>query len=166
MEHYKEILRRCPNHGFEDWVQIELFYNGLNGQTRTTVDAAAGGTIFVKTPDEVYDLLEKMIINSFQWPSERSGVKKPAGMYSIDSITSLTAQVYALVIQIAAMSKGAQPNTEVAEVVSPMKGPTLKRLSTSTTMNMEAIEVVMFLINIIMTYVTMKIFLMSITRMC
>ncbi|XP_073056926.1 uncharacterized protein [Primulina eburnea] len=41
-ERYKELLRRCPNHGFEDWVQIELFYNGLNGQTRTTVDAAAG----------------------------------------------------------------------------------------------------------------------------
>ncbi|XP_075475631.1 uncharacterized protein LOC142507875 [Primulina tabacum] len=32
-ERYKELLRRCPNHGFEDWVQIELFYNGLNGQT-------------------------------------------------------------------------------------------------------------------------------------
>ncbi|XP_075499973.1 uncharacterized protein LOC142538542 [Primulina tabacum] len=65
-ERYKELLRRCPNHGFEDWVQIELFYNGLNGQTRTIVDAAAGGTIFAKSPAQAYDLLEQMTINSYQ----------------------------------------------------------------------------------------------------
>ncbi|XP_073061828.1 uncharacterized protein [Primulina eburnea] len=75
-ERYKELLRRCPNHGFEDWVQIELFYNGLNGQTRTTVDAAAGGTIFAKSPAQSYDLLEQMTINSYQWPSERPGVQR------------------------------------------------------------------------------------------
>ncbi|XP_075504557.1 uncharacterized protein LOC142541995 [Primulina tabacum] len=43
-ERYKELLLRFPNHGFEDWVQIELYYNGLNGQTRKTVDAAAALT--------------------------------------------------------------------------------------------------------------------------
>ncbi|XP_075492508.1 uncharacterized protein LOC142530562 [Primulina tabacum] len=57
-ERYKELLRKCPNHGFEDWVQIELFYNGLNGETRGTVDAAAGGTIFTKSPEQAYDFLE------------------------------------------------------------------------------------------------------------
>ncbi|XP_073304163.1 uncharacterized protein [Primulina huaijiensis] len=69
---YKELLRRCPNNGFEDWVMIELFYNGLNGQTRGTVDATFGGTIFAKSPDHAYNLLEQMTINSYQWPSERS----------------------------------------------------------------------------------------------
>ncbi|XP_073028653.1 uncharacterized protein [Primulina eburnea] len=95
-ERYKELLRRCPNHGFEDWVQIELFYIGLNGQTRTTVDAAAGGTIFSKSPAQAYDLLEQMTINSYQWPSERSGLQRTAGVYAVDPITSLTAQVSAL----------------------------------------------------------------------
>ncbi|XP_075492512.1 uncharacterized protein LOC142530565 [Primulina tabacum] len=70
-ERYKELLRKCPNHGFEDLVQYELFYNGLNGQTRGTVDAAASGTIFAKSPEQAYDLLEQMTINSYQWPSER-----------------------------------------------------------------------------------------------
>ncbi|XP_075481081.1 uncharacterized protein LOC142521777 [Primulina tabacum] len=104
-ERYKELLRKCPNHVFEDSVQIELFYNGLNGQTRGTVDAAAGGTIFVKSPEQAYDLLEQMTINSYQWPSERSGVKRTAGVYAVDPITSLTAQVFALTTQIAAMNK-------------------------------------------------------------
>ncbi|XP_073051239.1 uncharacterized protein [Primulina eburnea] len=111
-ERYKELLWRCPNHGFEDWVQIELFCNGLNGQTRTTVDAAAGGTIFAKSPAQAYDLLEQMTINSYQWPSERSGVQKTAGIYTVDPITSLTAQVSTLTTQIATMNKVSTSNTE------------------------------------------------------
>ncbi|XP_073046176.1 uncharacterized protein [Primulina eburnea] len=111
-ERYKELLRRCPNHGFEDWVQIELFYNGLNGQTRTTVDAAAGGKIFAKSPSQAYNFLEQMTINSYQWPSERSGVQKTVGIYAVDPITSLTAQVSALTTQIATMNKVSTSNTE------------------------------------------------------
>ncbi|XP_073064020.1 uncharacterized protein [Primulina eburnea] len=117
-ERYKELLRKCPNHGFEDWVQIELFYNGLNGQTRTTVDATAGGTIFAKSPAQAYDLLEQMTINSYQWPSERSGVKRTAGVYAVDPITSLTAQVSALTTQIAAMNKAGQSTSDVALVTA------------------------------------------------
>ncbi|XP_075500193.1 uncharacterized protein LOC142538778 [Primulina tabacum] len=114
-DRYKELLRKCPNHGFEDWVQIELFYNGLNGQTRGTVDAAVGGTIFTKSPAQAYDLLEQMTINSYQWPSERSGVKRAVGVYAVDPITSLTAQVSALTTQLAAMNK-----VSIAETESPL----------------------------------------------
>ncbi|XP_073014551.1 uncharacterized protein [Primulina eburnea] len=99
-------------------MQIELFYNGLDGPTRGNVDAAAGGTIFSKTPDEAYDLLEQMTINSYQWPSERSGSRKPAGVYSVDPITSLTAQVSALTAQIAAMNKSGQSTSDVALVTA------------------------------------------------
>ncbi|XP_073030643.1 uncharacterized protein [Primulina eburnea] len=117
-ERYKELLRNCPNHGYADWVQIELFYNGLDGPTRGNVDAAAGGTIFSKTPDEAYELLEQMTIYSYQWPSERSGSRKPAGVYVVNPITSLTAQVSALTAQIAAMNKPGQSTFEVALVTA------------------------------------------------
>ncbi|XP_073019334.1 uncharacterized protein [Primulina eburnea] len=117
-ERYKELLRKCPNHGFEDWVQIELFYNGLNGQTRGTVDAAAGGTIFAKSLEQAYDLLEQMTNNSYQWPSERAGVKRTAGVYAVDPITSLTAQVSALTTQIAAMNKVSTSETESPSTVA------------------------------------------------
>ncbi|XP_075474534.1 uncharacterized protein LOC142505433 [Primulina tabacum] len=117
-EQYKELLRKCLNHGYADWVQIELFYNGSDGPTRGNVDAAAGGTIFSKTPDEAYELLEHMTINSYQWPSERSGSRKPAGVYAVDPITSLTAQVLALTTQIAAMNKAGQSTSDVALVTA------------------------------------------------
>ncbi|XP_073020863.1 uncharacterized protein [Primulina eburnea] len=116
-ERYKELLQRCSNHGFEDWVQIELFYNGLNGQTRTTVDAAAGGTIFAKYSAQAYDLFEQMTINSYQWPSERSGVQRAVEVYAVDPITSLTARVSALTTQIATMNKVSTSNTEGPSLV-------------------------------------------------
>ncbi|KZV48758.1 hypothetical protein F511_17054 [Dorcoceras hygrometricum] len=51
-----------------------------------SVDALAGGTIF----------LEKMMINSFQWPTERFLVMKTAVVCKVDAITSLYAQVSTL----------------------------------------------------------------------
>ena len=32
-ERYKDLIRRCPQHGLPNWLQIQMFYNGLNGQT-------------------------------------------------------------------------------------------------------------------------------------
>ncbi|XP_073060052.1 uncharacterized protein [Primulina eburnea] len=87
-ERYKEFLRKCPNHGYAEWVQIELFYNGLDGPTRGNVDAAAGG------------------------------VQRTAGVYAVDPITSLTAQVSALTAQIASMNKPGQSTSDVALVTA------------------------------------------------
>ena len=30
-ERFKDLLPRCPQHGYQDWLYIQLFYNGLNG---------------------------------------------------------------------------------------------------------------------------------------
>ena len=30
-ECFKDFLRHCPQHGYQEWFQIQLFYNGLNG---------------------------------------------------------------------------------------------------------------------------------------
>ena len=51
-DRFKELLRKCPHHGIPHWIQMETFYNGLNGQTRTIVDATAGGAILAKSYNE------------------------------------------------------------------------------------------------------------------
>ncbi|KAG9442162.1 hypothetical protein H6P81_018016 [Aristolochia fimbriata] len=53
-ERFKELLRKCPNHGIPLWMQIETFYNGITVSTRNLIDAAAGGTVNRKTPNEAY----------------------------------------------------------------------------------------------------------------
>ncbi|XP_075473908.1 uncharacterized protein LOC142504957 [Primulina tabacum] len=59
-----------------------------------------------------------MTINSYQWPSERVGVKRTAGVYAVDPITSLTAQVSALTTQIAALNKVSTSETESPSLVA------------------------------------------------
>jgi len=39
------LLRRYPNHGFEDIAQLNIFHNGLRPDTKMILDAAAEGTM-------------------------------------------------------------------------------------------------------------------------
>ena len=86
-ECFKDFLRHCPQHGYQEWFQIQLFYNGLNGQTRTIMHAAASGTLLSKTTEDAFRLLEEMSTNNCQWPEERS--KKAARIHEVDPIISL-----------------------------------------------------------------------------
>jgi len=51
-ERYKELLRRYPYHGILNRLQVQTFYNGLLGHTRTIIDAAIGGVLMDKSFDD------------------------------------------------------------------------------------------------------------------
>ncbi|XP_017972556.1 PREDICTED: uncharacterized protein LOC108661169 [Theobroma cacao] len=95
-ERFKELLQRCPHHGILDWLQVQTFYNGLVGSIKITIDVAAGGALMSKNATDVYDLLEEMASNNYQWPSKRSGSRKAVGASEIDAIGNLAEQVAAL----------------------------------------------------------------------
>src|ERR1700712_1567560 len=67
-ERFKELLRKCPNHGFQLWMQIELFYNGLVFNSKQVLDAAAGGAIMKKKAKEAFQLIEDMAMSAYQFP--------------------------------------------------------------------------------------------------
>lgn len=118
-ERFKDLFRRCPQHGYQSWVQIELFYNGLNDQTRTIVNSAAGETLMSKTLDVAYSLLDEIATNSYQWPSERSNVRKVAGRHEVDPIIVHAAQISSLTsLLIALTSQGTQKKSESIMVAS------------------------------------------------
>ncbi|KAM6563027.1 hypothetical protein CsatB_023025 [Cannabis sativa] len=112
-ERFKDLIRKCPHHGREKWMLVHNFYNGLVGNTRTLIDAAAGGAFMRKSANEAYDLFEEMALNNQQWPTERSQSKKVAGVLEVDDITKLTAQVEALTKLIAGQAKQAQVVCEI-----------------------------------------------------
>ncbi|KAG9458223.1 hypothetical protein H6P81_002731 [Aristolochia fimbriata] len=99
-ERFNGLLKRCPNHKIELWSQIEIFYNGLNINTRSMIDAASGRSIKKKTPKEVHEQIEEMTANMYQYPLEQSG-KKAAGIYKLESSTTMQAQIEALQQQVA-----------------------------------------------------------------
>ena len=55
-ERFKEMLRKCPQHGIEEWLLVQLFYNGLSGPIKSHIDASSGRTILSKTPRQALKL--------------------------------------------------------------------------------------------------------------
>lgn len=74
-------------------MQIEIFYDELNGQTRTIVDVVPGGTLMAKNADVAYSLLDDVATNNYQRPRERSSAKRVAGLYEMDPIIPLQLQL-------------------------------------------------------------------------
>ncbi|KAG9444604.1 hypothetical protein H6P81_015944 [Aristolochia fimbriata] len=85
-ERFKELLKKCPNHGIPRWMQMEIFYNGITVSTRSLIDVAAGGTMNKKTPNQVYELIEEMASNMYQYPVERRVRGRVAGIHNVDHI--------------------------------------------------------------------------------
>ncbi|KAK8926051.1 hypothetical protein KSP39_PZI018317 [Platanthera zijinensis] len=102
-ERFKEFLRRCPHHALPTWLQVQIFYNGLNSQTRQMIDAAAGGTLNNKTPEAAQALFEEMAVNAYQWNVPRARPKQ-AGIFEVDATAQLALQVERLTKQVAEMS--------------------------------------------------------------
>ena len=99
-DHFKDLLRKCPHHGLEKFMQIHHFYNGLIGTTRTLLDALVGGALMRKSANEAYQLLEDMALNNFQWPNERETAKKLSGVHELDVFNNLAVQVSLLTKQL------------------------------------------------------------------
>ncbi|KAG9445014.1 hypothetical protein H6P81_016354 [Aristolochia fimbriata] len=88
------------------------------------IDAAAGGTMNKKTPNEVYELIEEMASNMYQYPVERSARGRASTVHNVDHVLALQAQVESLtkqlkklhtpslVAQICEMCGGGHPNHE------------------------------------------------------
>nr|GEW54466.1 DNA-directed DNA polymerase [Tanacetum cinerariifolium] len=57
-DHFKELLRACPQHGFSELTHIDTFYNGLTEQDQDSLNAASGGNLLNKTTREALQIIE------------------------------------------------------------------------------------------------------------
>ncbi|KAK9020277.1 hypothetical protein V6N11_054767 [Hibiscus sabdariffa] len=110
-DRYKGLLRKCNNHGFQDWTQVVMFYNGVNAPTRTMLDASANGTLLDK-PEEAFDILDRIANNDYQFPTSRLGQgRRTPGKLDLDASDSVAAQLSA----ITNMLKNLRKPTEVQD---------------------------------------------------
>ncbi|KAH9671423.1 hypothetical protein KPL70_017372 [Citrus sinensis] len=116
-ERFKELLIRCPHHGIPCCIQLETLYNGLNPSTRLMVDASTNGSLLSKSYTKAYEILDRIANNNYQWPSARQPVARgSAGVYSIDAITDLSAQVTSLTNMVKAMTAALATVKQVTEL--------------------------------------------------
>ncbi|KAL4388162.1 hypothetical protein GQ457_09G010440 [Hibiscus cannabinus] len=75
-DRYKELFRKCPMHGFNEWTKVIMFYNGVNAPTRMMLDASANGTLLDKSAEEATEILDRLANNDYQFPSTRKGMTR------------------------------------------------------------------------------------------
>ena len=105
-ERFKELLRKCPHHGFTDIQQIHIFYSGIKPQTRLIIDASAGGSLNTKTADEAQELIETMASNEYQMPSDRSTARR--GVMELETQDAILAQNKLISQQLETLTKRLQ----------------------------------------------------------
>ncbi|XP_027082527.1 uncharacterized protein [Coffea arabica] len=66
-ERFNFLLHKCSQHQISEQLLIQYFYEGLLFRDRSIIDAASGGALVNKTPQETRELIERMAENSQQF---------------------------------------------------------------------------------------------------
>ena len=110
---FKELLKKCPQHGIGEQMQMTVFYNGLLPDARATLDASSGGTFMMKTVRGGRQLLDDMASNYVKWQPEPRVIQKKAGVFEVNEATLLQAQIAALTKQVADVKAPKVENCEI-----------------------------------------------------
>ncbi|GJZ96780.1 reverse transcriptase domain-containing protein [Tanacetum coccineum] len=57
-DHFKDLLRACPHHGFTELHQLDTFYNALTPTGQDYLNVAAGGNRLTKTPGDALTIIK------------------------------------------------------------------------------------------------------------
>ncbi|GJZ52373.1 hypothetical protein Tco_0606888 [Tanacetum coccineum] len=95
-ERFKDLLRKCPHHGFSLLHQINFFYNGLCQADQDSLNTAAGGNLMTRNTQEALTIIENK--SKVRTCRNKPQVSSSAGsVIQNDAITSLTKQAEALI---------------------------------------------------------------------
>ncbi|XP_054785868.1 uncharacterized protein LOC129292321 [Prosopis cineraria] len=65
-ERYKMLMKKCPNHGMDKWVMIQIFCNRLNPSSKAIVDSITNGGYQNVSVNEVFRFLDQLSVNNTQ----------------------------------------------------------------------------------------------------
>src|SRR6266496_4340929 len=60
LERFKDLMAKCPHHGFEIQDQVQYFYQGLNIEDRRAVDFQCKGNIWDESPEDIWACFERL----------------------------------------------------------------------------------------------------------
>lgn len=66
LQRYKSMVRKCPNHGFDNLTQIHIFRNGLQPQPKLLLDATTSGSLLAKSAEEAISIINRMALTNHQ----------------------------------------------------------------------------------------------------
>ncbi|GKD30858.1 reverse transcriptase domain-containing protein [Tanacetum coccineum] len=112
-ERFKDLLRKCPHHGFSPLHQIDFFYNRLSQSDQDSLNTVAGGNLMMRNIQEALTTIEnKARVRTCR---DKPQVSSGGGtLTQIEAIIALTKQVEALEYHFASMRETYDQNQEAA----------------------------------------------------
>ncbi|RVW64253.1 hypothetical protein CK203_052303 [Vitis vinifera] len=68
-ERYMEAINACPHHGFDTWLLVSYFYDGMSSSMKQILETMCGGDFMSKNPEEAMDFLSYVSEVSRGWMS-------------------------------------------------------------------------------------------------
>ena len=99
-----QTTNHCPHHGFDTWMLVNHFYDGISLAMKKLLETICGGDFLSKNPDEAMDLLNYVAETSKAWdePNPREvdkmnpTVNQRGGMYSLIEDMEMKAKLSSL----------------------------------------------------------------------
>nr|GFB58772.1 hypothetical protein [Tanacetum cinerariifolium] len=117
-EHFNDLLRACPHHGFSELHQLDTFYNALNVNDQDSLNSAAGGNFLDKMPRECLKIIEsKSKVRQSRAKAVIAKVGKSSSTPAISSeVAELKDMVKALLLDKKNQSQAPTPSCTPAPV--------------------------------------------------
>ena len=99
-----ETISACPRHGFDTWMLVNHFYDGMSPSMKQLLETMCGGDFLSKNPDEAMDILNYVAKTSKVWdepnPREIERMKPTAnsrgGIYALAEEMEMKAKLSSL----------------------------------------------------------------------
>ncbi|RVW18435.1 hypothetical protein CK203_110492 [Vitis vinifera] len=106
-ERYMEAINACPHHGFDTWLLVSYFYDGMSSSMKQLLETMCGGDFMSKNPEEAMDFLSYVAEVSRGWDephrgevgkmkSQPNALHAKAGMYTLNEDDDMKAKFAAM----------------------------------------------------------------------
>ncbi|RVW34332.1 hypothetical protein CK203_115820 [Vitis vinifera] len=106
-ERYMEAINACPHHGFDTWLLVSYFYDGMSSSMKQLLETMCGGDFMSKNPEEAMDFLSYVADVSRGWDeptkgevgkmkSQLNAYNAKAGMYILKEDDDMKAKLAAM----------------------------------------------------------------------
>ena len=103
-ERFMETINACPHHGFDTWMLVNHFYDGMSPPMKQLLETMCGGDFLSKHLDEAMDFLNYVAKTSKAWdePNPREAERaRPSshqrgGIYALSEDTEMEAKLTTL----------------------------------------------------------------------
>ncbi|KAL6313690.1 hypothetical protein AAG906_010108 [Vitis piasezkii] len=141
-ERYMEAINACPHHGFDTWLLVSYFYDGMSSSMKQLLEMMCGGDFMSKNPEEAMDFLSYVAEVSRGWDesnarevgrmkSQPNAPNAKAGMYTLNEDIDMKAKVAAMARRLENLEmKKIREVQAISKTLQAMPAPFVNLLST------------------------------------